>query len=72
MDETKNPPLFVTMRDGNGCAIDYYTKVTLRDLFAAAALQGILASPQSVWTKFEEISRSAYEQADSMLGERHE
>ena len=43
--------------------------MTLRDYFAAAALQGVLACPDSDGT-FKEFSAVAYKHADAMLAER--
>lgn len=41
----------------------------LRDVFAAAALQGRLAAPTTSGTK-EEFARKAWEYSDAMLAER--
>ena len=47
--------------------------MTLRDYFAAAALQGILASVQSdEITIGQVVAKNAYDIADAMLKERHE
>ena len=43
--------------------------MTLRDYFAAAALQGILASPDTVGSQ-PSIAGYAYQYADTMLAER--
>ena len=43
---------------------------SLRDYFATAAMQGLLASDATLRSTFDEISSSAYAQADSMLQER--
>jgi hypothetical protein len=45
--------------------------ITLRDLFAAAALVGIWACPQASDTH-ESIATSAYNSADAMLRAREE
>jgi hypothetical protein len=61
-------PAFPTQ---NGCRYD--AGMTLRDYFAAAALQGICANlhctPQ---VTFKEVSQRAYDQADAMLAARKE
>lgn len=44
-------------------------EVGLRDYFAAAALQGLLACPTAEGTR-ESLARSSYEWADAMLAER--
>ncbi len=45
--------------------------MTLRDYFAAAALQGLLASPDTVGTAgFVAYAYHAYQYADAMLAER--
>jgi hypothetical protein len=51
-----------------------YTGMTLRDYFAAAALQGILAQPLESDCAFspELCAGSAYEYADAMLAARKE
>jgi hypothetical protein len=51
-----------------------YADMTLRDFFAAAALQGMNANPElmagMMGTNLERMARKAYEQADAMLKER--
>jgi hypothetical protein len=58
--------------DGRIAAIPH-NGMTLRDYFAAAALQGICANlhctPQ---VTFKEVSQRAYDQADAMLAARKE
>ena len=44
--------------------------MTLRDYFAAAALQGLLAS--CPWEQVEEVPQKAYEISDAMLKARGE
>jgi hypothetical protein len=48
-----------------------FTGMTLRDYFAAKALQAYLTAPDTGWD-FNELSRAAYEQADAMLEARGE
>lgn len=47
----------------------YHPGMTLRDYFAAAALQGMLANP-SVGGGVDAFAESAYEYADAMLAAR--
>jgi hypothetical protein len=44
--------------------------MTLRDYFASAAMQGMVASPTIPWT-YQEVAKNAYVQADGMLAERN-
>ncbi len=46
-----------------------YQGMTLRDYFAAKAMQAYLTAPDTGWD-FNELSRAAYEQADAMLKAR--
>lgn len=46
-----------------------YQGMTLRDYFAAKAMQAYLTAPDTGWD-FNELSRAAYEQADAMLNAR--
>lgn len=49
-----------------------YTGMTLRDYFAAAALQGLLASSKDIIGMSEaNYATAAYLQADAMLAERN-
>jgi hypothetical protein len=48
-----------------------YQGMTLRDYFAAKAMQAYLTAPDTGWD-FYEMSRAAYEQADAMLKARDE
>jgi hypothetical protein len=58
--------------DGNWVRepLDKYSGMSLRDYFAAAALQGMLADTQFNEPPFES-SRIAYKYADAMLAERN-
>lgn len=44
--------------------------MTLRDYFAAKAMQGIVANPNAQGLSYEAISMRAFAQADSMLKAR--
>jgi len=44
--------------------------MTLRDYFAAAALQAMLQAPDTKGWDFQTVSVEAYEAADAMLAER--
>lgn len=46
-----------------------YQGMTLRDYFAAKAMEGFLAAPDTGWLE-EEIAEQAYKMADAMLKER--
>lgn len=46
--------------------------MTLRDYFAAAALQGFLANPGNEFVKFYEIASDAYKMSDAMIAARKE
>jgi len=46
----------------------YETGMTLRDYFAAKAMQGVV--PGKMWKDWEEIVRAAYGIADAMIAER--
>ena len=43
--------------------------LTLRDYFAAKAMQAYLTAPDTGW-EFDEVASAAYEMADAMLKER--
>jgi hypothetical protein len=45
-----------------------YTGMTLRDYFAAKAMQALL--PKATWAEWEVIPKDAYAMADIMLKER--
>ncbi len=62
-------------QDGQPCMTHYGSRsgITVRDYFAAAALQGIISDasvPASSKKDGELVSRSAYEYADAMLKAR--
>ena len=62
-NNTGGPAFPVEQHDKDG--------MTLRDYFAAKAMQGLLADPD--WrqdTTFEDTAYAAYEQADAMLKAR--
>ena len=60
------PTLFIEPNYGSG-----YAGMTLRDYFAAAALQGLLASiqPNQLWSG-DDVSVTCYRTADAMLKAR--
>ncbi len=66
MDKPSNPQVFPWVKDGE-------TPVTLRDLLAAAVLNGMGGIP---WccsqTTADEVARSAFLVADAVLREREE
>ena len=59
------PTLFIEPNYGSG-----YAGMTLRDYFAAAALQGLLASPAEAEFGVSHFATAAYEAADAMLKAR--
>ena len=74
--ETGGPalPAFPGQRDfGNGC-VESWIGMTLRDYFAAKAMQAYLGSyPNGCLTcRPDEIAADAYDVADAMLAERNE
>jgi hypothetical protein len=52
--------------NGEVCDIRKFTGMTLRDYFAAAALQGNIAHPEVTGNR-DDIARDAYKYADAML-----
>lgn len=67
MPKPTNPNLFVG--GYNGSKPEYWTEITLRDLFAAAALAGTLADTRCSGS-FSDFSKDAFAYADAMLAER--
>lgn len=49
----------------------HYEGISMRDYFAAKAMQAYLTAADTGWD-FDEMSRAAYEQADAMLKARGE
>jgi hypothetical protein len=65
-DDGKRPPAGAT-------AMPVEPPITLRDYFAASALQGLTTRrPAGVPTSATELARFAFEIADAMLAARHE
>ena len=69
MGEPNNPPLLDSQQDPNqaGDATVYGTEITLRDLFAGMAMQGLIASGQY---DAERNSQQSWRMADTMMQER--
>ena len=66
-----NPPAFPLHNHGAQTLGLHVTGMTLRDYFAAKAMQGLLAD--SGWRHdmdFEDTAHAAYKQADAMLKAR--
>lgn len=66
-DKPENPPAFpCSVYDGRQAGM------TLRDYFAAAAMQGELSSQHgmSQWTDYQRLAEVAYKAADAMLKAR--
>jgi hypothetical protein len=65
------------MKDTGGPAFPHYggagwmgPGMTLRDYFAAKAMQGLLSARNPLVTNIGGIAEAAYEMADAMLAER--
>jgi hypothetical protein len=61
-------PAFPFWCDSNGMA--NFQGMTLRDYFAAKAMQGLMSARNPILTKIADIAEGAYEIADAMLAER--
>lgn len=59
----------IEVRHENGTVFVHHTGMTLRDYFAAKAMEGMLADPNSGGSSTV-IARCAYEIADAMLAAR--
>lgn len=68
MDSTPAFPLNELSHDKR-LIVDQHFGMTLRDYFAAKALQGLLADHQICATD-KEFAKAAYEQADAMMAAR--
>jgi hypothetical protein len=60
-----------TEEDGRVATITRYG-MTLRDYFAAKAMQGIVANPNAQGLSYEAISMRAFAQADAMMKAREQ
>ena len=70
MSKPDNPILFNDYRTGPSDEVPVlFTDITLRDLFAAAALNGMIANSRLI-IKPEGFASNAYAYADLMLAER--
>ena len=68
MTKETGGPAFPTPRYERG---DMYSLgMTLRDYFAAKAMQAILTKPESIQLTANELANAAYEMADTMLKAR--
>lgn len=65
-----NPPAFPVFPDTSGGHAAAFRGMTLRDYFAAKAMQGMLADPST--PEIMDIAGAAYEVADAMLAAREE
>lgn len=65
-------PTPYTTRDGDHFTTEYQDGMTLRDYFAAAALQGFIASkaPSTLFSPDEDVAY-CYQIADAMLAARN-
>lgn len=54
----------------SGDAFAAWSEMTLRDYFAAKALQGLCADPNTADAKREDLVAECYELADAMLAAR--
>jgi hypothetical protein len=68
---TGGPAFPQTEVDRDGVTITHHSGMTLRDYFAAKAMQGLLAgiTPTTVWSH-DEVAETAYNVADAMLKAR--
>lgn len=70
-NEITNPPAFPTDAQSS-LQHDHYEGMTLRDYFAAKAMQGLIASNDAgAGDRIEDIPEYAYEIADAMLKARN-
>jgi hypothetical protein len=67
-EKMNNPPAFPLHNHGTQTLGLHFTGMTLRDYFAAKAMQGILADPTT--PEIMDIANAAYEVADAMLKAR--
>ena len=69
-----NPPAFPTNQYANGISPSGFdTGMTLRDYFAAKAMQGLYSDPEwRIDMDFSDTAYAAYNQADAMLKAREE
>jgi hypothetical protein len=66
-----NPPAFPTNQYANGISPSGFdTGMTLRDYFAAKAMQGIMASGIYPTGIMFDTAKEAYEMADAMMNAR--
>lgn len=58
--------------EANDCTYKHESKegMTLRDYFAAKAMQGLLSADSTFQIKSEDAAKIAYHQADAMIAER--
>ena len=63
-------PAFATQLETNRDGYAITGGMTLRDYFAAKAMQGLCAHPESPDWDESDIAKSAYDQADAMLKAR--
>lgn len=71
MKEDKSGPAFPTiMRDEDGYVSGRGHGMTLRDYFAAAALQGMIANTSIDRLEPDEFASDAYSYADAMITRR--
>lgn len=71
MIDNSEPAFPCTELDGNGNLYQTFFGMTLRDYFAAKALQSMLATPQQFTDNTPEIAADwAYKFADAMIDKR--
>jgi|LakMenEpi03Aug12_release.lakeMendotaPanAssembly.Ray.scaffolds.fasta_scaffold476796_2 hypothetical protein len=59
------------IKNNGGTALSTFHGMTLRDYFAAKAMQAYMSDPNMTWSD-SEIAREAYVMADAMLEARGE
>lgn len=68
--KVENPPAFPSVGEGYGNPLYSTPGLTLRDYFAAAAMQGIMSQLRYQAGEYHILSMAAYDLADAMLAER--
>ena len=73
MNKQTGGPAFPTENEAQtGCSTWRYEGMTLRDYFAAKAMQAIVSNSAEVNPSFDAIAEDAYMQADAMLKARNQ
>ena len=65
-----NEPAFPLHNHGTQTLGLHVTGMTLRDYFAAKAMQGLLTNPECPLAPLDEVPQASYKMADAMLKAR--